>query len=252
MNLVISKFTGPAPNFELSEIWLKGSKGLINRQICQVSSTKVDAKFCRLFTIFWSSFLHIVYMFFIAIYRTIWMDLYIRDLTATSRYPKFRHIKILDKWNKLNLKALSLKPDFRKISNKPSLTYRYSTVPFYTQKTVAKLLYNGNYSCCNNSWWKFSSWNIHIHGKILAFIDCSLSPKLSVRRGLDRMVARFTTNAISAYRHCSCEYKSHSVEVYSMQHYVIVCQWPATDQRFSPGTLVSSTNKTDRHDITEI
>ena len=33
-------------------------------------------------------------------------------------------------------------------------------------------------------------------------------------------------------------------EVYSIQHYVI--KW------FSPGTPFSSTNKTDRHDITEI
>ena len=31
-----------------------------------------------------------------------------------------------------------------------------------------------------------------------------------------------------------------------------VCQWLATGLRFSPGTPVSSTNKTDRHDITEI
>jgi hypothetical protein len=31
-----------------------------------------------------------------------------------------------------------------------------------------------------------------------------------------------------------------------------VCQWLVTDQWFSLGTLVSSTNKTDRHDITEI
>jgi hypothetical protein len=31
-----------------------------------------------------------------------------------------------------------------------------------------------------------------------------------------------------------------------------VCQRLATDQWFSRGTLVSSTNKTDRHDITEI
>ena len=29
-----------------------------------------------------------------------------------------------------------------------------------------------------------------------------------------------------------------------------VCQWLATGQWFSPGTLVSSTNKTDHHDIT--
>ena len=31
-----------------------------------------------------------------------------------------------------------------------------------------------------------------------------------------------------------------------------VCQWLATGRWFSPGTLVSSTNKTDRHDITEM
>jgi hypothetical protein len=31
-----------------------------------------------------------------------------------------------------------------------------------------------------------------------------------------------------------------------------VCQWPATDLRFSQGTLVSHTNKTDGHDITEL
>jgi len=31
-----------------------------------------------------------------------------------------------------------------------------------------------------------------------------------------------------------------------------VCQGLATGQWFSPGTPVSSTNKTDRHDITEI
>jgi hypothetical protein len=31
-----------------------------------------------------------------------------------------------------------------------------------------------------------------------------------------------------------------------------ICQWLATGQWFSPGPPVSSTNKTDRHDITEI
>ena len=31
-----------------------------------------------------------------------------------------------------------------------------------------------------------------------------------------------------------------------------VCQWLAAGRLFSPGTPVSSTNKTDRHDITEI
>ena len=58
--------------------------------------------------------------------------------------------------------------------------------------------------------------------------------------------------AISAYHHWSCEFESHSDEVYSIQHYVIVCQWLATGRWFSPGTPVSSTNKTDRCDKTEI
>ena len=44
-------------------------------------------------------------------------------------------------------------------------------------------------------------------------------------------------------------------EVYSIQHYVIKIKFD-NDLRqvggFSPGPLVSSTNKTDRHDITEI
>ena len=38
-------------------------------------------------------------------------------------------------------------------------------------------------------------------------------------------------------------------EVYSIQHYVIQF---VSDLRISPGTLVSSINKTDLHDITEI
>ena len=51
--------------------------------------------------------------------------------------------------------------------------------------------------------------------------------------------------SISAYHHWSCEFESCSGEVYLIQHYVIKCQW------FSC-TLVSSTNKTDHHDITKI
>ena len=40
--------------------------------------------------------------------------------------------------------------------------------------------------------------------------------------GRDRMVVGFiTTYAISAYRHYRCEFKPHSDEVYSIQHYVI-------------------------------
>ena len=65
------------------------------------------------------------------------------------------------------------------------------------------------------------------------------------------MVAGFTTYyAISAYHHHSCEFQSHSWRgVLDTTIYDKVCQWLVTDQRFSP---VSSTNKTDRHDIAEI
>jgi len=40
--------------------------------------------------------------------------------------------------------------------------------------------------------------------------------------------------------------------VYSIQHYVNVCQWLAADLWFSSGTPISHINKTVRHDITEI
>ena len=46
--------------------------------------------------------------------------------------------------------------------------------------------------------------------------------ELGGRRGPDRMLVGFTTTyAISAYHHRSCEVKSHSGEVYWIQHYVI-------------------------------
>ena len=44
-------------------------------------------------------------------------------------------------------------------------------------------------------------------------------------------------------------YKLDNISTYSNNK---VCQWLATGQWFSPCTPVSSTNKTDRHDITEI
>ena len=40
--------------------------------------------------------------------------------------------------------------------------------------------------------------------------------------------------------------------MYSIQQCDNVCQWLATGRWFSPGTPVSSNNKTDRHDIAEI
>ena len=64
------------------------------------------------------------------------------------------------------------------------------------------------------------------------------------------MIVGFTTTyAVSAYHHW-CEFESRSG--WGVQHYVIKFLWPATGRWFSHGSLVSSTNKTDRHNITEI
>ena len=68
------------------------------------------------------------------------------------------------------------------------------------------------------------------------------------------VVGFITTYAISTYQHKRCEFESHSGEVYSIQHYVIkfVSDLRHAGRWISPGTPVSSTNKTDRHDIIEI
>ena len=53
---------------------------------------------------------------------------------------------------------------------------------------------------------------------------------------------------ISAYHHLSCEFEPRSWRgVLYATLYDKVCQWHATGWWFSPGTPVSSTNKTDRH-----
>ena len=71
------------------------------------------------------------------------------------------------------------------------------------------------------------------------------------RRGRDHMVVWFTTTyAINAYHHYSCEFESRSWRgLLDITLCDKVCQWLAAGRWFSP---VSSTNKIDRHDITEI
>ena len=67
----------------------------------------------------------------------------------------------------------------------------------------------------------------------------------------DHMVVGFTTTyAISAYCNWCCGFDSRSGQ--GVQHCDQVCQWFAAGRWFSPGILVSSTNKTYCHDITEI
>ena len=74
------------------------------------------------------------------------------------------------------------------------------------------------------------------------------------RRGRVRMVVGFTTTfAISAYHHLRYEFESCSGEVYSIQRYAIkFISDLGQVGGFLPGTPVSSTNKTDIHDITKI
>ena len=71
---------------------------------------------------------------------------------------------------------------------------------------------------------------------------------LEGRPGRDRMVVGFTTTcAISAYHQLSCEFESRLWRgILSTTLCDKVCQLLAT------GPLVSSTNKTDSYDITEI
>ena len=73
-------------------------------------------------------------------------------------------------------------------------------------------------------------------------------------RGRERMVVGLTTTcAISAYHHWSCEFEPHSWRgVLDTTLCDKVCQWLATGRWFSLGPLVSSINKIDRHNITEI
>ena len=73
------------------------------------------------------------------------------------------------------------------------------------------------------------------------------------RRDGDCMVVGFTTtHVISAYNHW---YEFEPLSWRGVLDTTLrdkVCQWLTTGRWFSPGTSVSSTNKNDRHDISEI
>ena len=90
-----------------------------------------------------------------------------------------------------------------------------------------------------------------------SYARCGIIIRLNIvsvgRRGRDRMVVGVTTTyAISAYHQWCCEFESLSGRGVQQSLCNKVCQWLATSRWFSLGTPVSSTNKTDRHDITEI
>ena len=73
------------------------------------------------------------------------------------------------------------------------------------------------------------------------------------RRRRDLVVVGFTTTyAIRAYHYLRWEFESLSGEVFDTTLCDKVCQWLETCRWFSPGTSISSTNKTECPDITEI
>ena len=74
------------------------------------------------------------------------------------------------------------------------------------------------------------------------------------RRGCDRMVVGFT-NYLHVCNQCLSPlmlWVRISIKARCTTLCDKVCQWLATGRWFSPGPPVSSTNKTDHHDITEI
>ena len=81
-----------------------------------------------------------------------------------------------------------------------------------------------------------------------------LLPSMGAVLAMNRMVVGFTTTyAISSYHHSSCESEPRSWRgVLDTTLCDKVCQWLATGRWFSPGTPVSSTYKTDNHDIIEL
>jgi len=103
-----------------------------------------------------------------------------------------------------------------------------------------------NYILCNQ-WIYFSK--IWRDDKLYSPLICTWGS-----RGRDRMVVAFTTTcAISVYHHYCFEFESRSWRsVLETTLCNKVCQWLVTGRWFSPDTLVSSTNKTDHLDITEI
>jgi hypothetical protein len=92
------------------------------------------------------------------------------------------------------------------------------------------------------------------HSYIRTFTFTSITISMRGRFGRDRMIVGFTTAcAICAYHHYSCEFEPRSWRgVLDTTLCDKVRQLFATGRWFSPWTPISSANKTECHDITEI
>ena len=87
-------------------------------------------------------------------------------------------------------------------------------------------------------------------GPYISFVLFYISPIFLLH--FDRMVVGFTTTyAISAYHHWCCQFESR-IRTRCTTLCDKVCQWLATGRWFSLRPPVSSTNKNDCHDITEV
>ena len=63
-------------------------------------------------------------------------------------------------------------------------------------------------------------------------------------------IYKYQCNQYLSYQSCELESHSGGCTRYNIMWYI--CQWLAAGRWFSSGTPVSSTNKTDHHDITNI
>ena len=94
------------------------------------------------------------------------------------------------------------------------------------------------------------------HGEFQLLFNITIMPYFVLEEAVvvDHIAARFTTTcAINAYRYTSCEFEYRSWPgALDTTLCDKVCQIFVVDRWISPGTPVSSTNKTDSHDITEI
>jgi len=127
---------------------------------------------------------------------------------------------------------------------------------FYIQFRLIQI--NANRKMSPVKFTKSLFWSIFsINADMLFLLERILSqhsfPKEG-RRGRDRMVVGFTTTcAISVFHHSSCEFEPHSLRgVLDTTLCDKVGQWRTAGRWSSPGTLVSSINKIDHYDITEI
>ena len=102
----------------------------------------------------------------------------------------------------------------------------------------------------SNAWMSLRAWVNYQH----CLVQSDLFLIFLIFRGHGRILVGFTTTcAISDYHNWCYEFESQSGR--GVQHYVIKFvsdMWQVSGFLFSQGPSVSSTNKTDRHDITDI